>query len=230
MPGVEHTRVTVDTPSGRTEVTVWEPARGTTVTATVVTVHPWATLGGSQANCVGVAHEMASAGLRALSFDIATASAVWGVLTRNGREVRNVASICEWASAKWGGGVVIFGSSAGAPIAGSVLSQVDPNKCRIAAFVGLGYTWGWVSSIAFGGHFGPLLRSTVPKLFIMGDTDEFTSVSTLRSAVRKAAGDINEVEIIQDAGHFELEQPAADRPVSVLALDFLRKFKLAGCG
>ena len=55
------------------------------------------------------------------------------------------------------------------------------------------------------------------------------SMSFFNESFYDGTGDVNEVEIIPEAGHFELEQPAADRPVSIIMLDFLRKFRLAGC-
>jgi uncharacterized protein len=52
---------------------------------------------------------------------------------------------------------------AGAPIAGSAV----PALPCIKAYVGIGYTFGWLASWLFGRHYTAVLQSHVPKLFIM---------------------------------------------------------------
>ena len=44
----------VSTRAGALKVHCWEPDAGITAPLTVVTVHPWAVLGGSEYNCVGI--------------------------------------------------------------------------------------------------------------------------------------------------------------------------------
>ncbi len=244
-------RVEVPTPGGSTRVHVWE--NQSLCAQTVVTVHPWATLGGSEANTVGVARELAASGLRAITFQLAASSALWGILSTHSAEVAQVEAVCKWATDTYGGQLVLFGSSAGAPIAGSVLPRLQTP----VTYIGLGYTFGRFAALGFGRHFGPLLRSDCPKLFIHGENDEFTSVPTLQAsrphqalaracttrgppsdpqpprtraaqaAVAKAAGPVNEVVIERGVGHFELEQPGADQLVAGRIVDFLRELRPA---
>jgi uncharacterized protein len=83
--------------------------------------------------------------------------------------------------------VLIFGYSAGAVIAGSVLERIFPRD-RILGFVAVGYPFGWFASWLFGGiHFKALAERSIGirKLFIQGDSDGFTSSSTLKSKIKK---------------------------------------------
>jgi len=94
---------------------------------------------------------------------------------------------------------VLVGSSAGAAIAGSALDRVT----EAISYVGIGYTFGWFSSLVFGSHYTAVLNSIKPKLFIMGTRDEFTSVAQLESKllyVEKA-----EIQLVKGVNHFQLE-------------------------
>ena len=51
----------VPTPGGTLSVHHWQPARPLAKSVTVVTVHPWATLGGGEHNCIGTARLLAAA-------------------------------------------------------------------------------------------------------------------------------------------------------------------------
>ena len=112
---------------------------------------------------------------------------------------------------------MLFGSSAGAPIAGSALGRVD----SAAALVCVGYTWGWFAGIAFSRHFKPTQRSTKPKLFIQGEADEFTAPSTLRGALAKCQGETNDATVVERVGHFELESPQYDEDVARMTIEWL---------
>jgi len=199
------------------ELTVHEFAPAGTALATVLTVHPWAVLGGGEHNCLGVARELAAAGLRALTFEMRSSSATWGVLSAHRSEIAQVASVGVWASERWEAPLVLFGSSAGAPIAGSAL----PALPQAVAYIAVGYTFGWFATLGFGRHFGSLLRSQVPKFFLMGEKDEFTSQAVLQRTVGKASGEKNDVLIVPGVGHFELEQSTHDSLVAAEALKWL---------
>lgn len=183
----------VQSRAGNLRIHRWEPASPAPLT--VVTVHPWATLGGSEANCVGIAETLARAGLRAVTFNMRSSSMVWGVLSNHSSEVRQVVDVCEWANATFGAPVLLFGSSAGAPQAGSALDQCAcvvgyvrrmvsiPRAvcCCLASFfcepivsrnprrwqASVGYTFGWFAAVGFGRHFDAILRSPKPRLLIM---------------------------------------------------------------
>jgi alpha/beta superfamily hydrolase len=145
----------VDTPAGPIDVRCWAPPSGPVQELVVVTVHPWATLGGSEYNTVGIAKELSAKGVRTLTFNLRASSAVWGVISNHRSEVAQVEAICTWASQRWGHEIILFGSSAGAPIAGTVLPKVEV----VTRYIGVGYTWGWFAAIAFGRHFGSILAS-----------------------------------------------------------------------
>ena len=209
----------VRTSVGTLRVNLWEPMVPAAA-LTIVTVHPWAPLGGSEANTLGVARTFAESGVRALSFDMSSSSMVWGVLTNHGREVKQVTDLCNWAKEQWPtSDVLLFGSSAGSPQAGSVLDRCS----HVVGIACVGYTWGALSSIAFGRHYSSFLKSTKPKLLITGDRDEFTSVSVLESYVTKAHTGTVESVVIKGAGHFELEMPAADGLVVGTVVEWIKQ-------
>ena len=207
----------VPTPGGTLSVHHWQPARQLAKSGTVVTVHPWATLGGGEHNCIGTARLLAAHGVRALSFDMNSSWMIWGIISSQRSEVSQVEAVCDWAQQQWGDPVVLFGSSAGAPIAGSALGRVD----SVAALVCVGYTWGWFAGIAFSRHFKPTQRSTKPKLFIQGEADEFTAPSTLRGALSKCQGETNDATVVERVGHFELESPQYDEDVARMTIEWL---------
>mmetsp|Transcript_2525 Transcript_2525/g.4277 ORF Transcript_2525/g.4277 Transcript_2525/m.4277 type:complete len:234 (-) Transcript_2525:96-797(-) len=186
---------------------------------TILTVHPWAALGGGEHNCVGLARELARASFRVLTFQMLPGSAIWGLLSAHRREVTQVVAVGQWARQRFGLPLVLLGSSAGAPIAGSALEQLGD----VAAFVAIGYTWGSFAALGFGRHFAPTRKSPIPKLFIMGEHDEFSSPQTLQRAVEKMNGPINDKIVVQSVGHFELEQSNWDEYVSNATLGWLQK-------
>ncbi|CAN7038051.1 unnamed protein product [Brassica rapa subsp. trilocularis] len=75
-------------------------------------------------------------------------------------------------------------STAGAPIAGSAVEQVE----QVVGYVSLGYPFGLLAPVLFGRHHKAIFSSPKPKLFVMGTRDGFTSVSQLRKKLKSAAG------------------------------------------
>lgn len=213
----------VQTDNGDVKVHVWEHPNGDPPIGTVVTVHPWSALGGGEHNTVGVARELASrGGLRCLTFQLRGGSSLWGLCTAHKSEVGQVVAVTEWAMSQYGKPIVLLGSSAGAPIGGSAL----PRLPDVFAFVAVGYTFGRFATLGFGRHFGSVLNWEKPKLFIMGENDEFTSPSQLEARVGKAKGKENKAHIVPGVGHFELESPSYDGEVSSIALEWLRSLPL----
>lgn len=147
---------------------------------------------------------------------------VWGVVTAHSKEVDQVVAVCGWVSSRFGGNIVLLGNSAGAPFAGSAVDRVS----SVRGIVLVGYTFGWIASIAFSGHFQRILSSSKPKLFIMGDTDEFTTVSQLRAMVRKCRGSVNDIQIFDGVSHFQLESPAFDSDIASHVSKWLAKIDL----
>ena len=209
----------VPTRAGTLRVHAWEPVVQAAA-LTIVTVHPWAPLGGSEYNTRGIAAEFAHSGIRALSFDMSSSSMVWGVLSNHAREVKQIGDVCDWAKHQWPeSSIILFGSSAGSPQAGSVL----PLNEHVVGLACVGYTFGWFAAIAFGRHFGAFLTSAKPKLLITGDADEFTSEATLNKYVGKARPGSVESIVVRGVGHFELEMPEYDSTVASYVLDWIEK-------
>lgn len=88
-------------------------------------------------------------------------------------EVSDVVAAAKWGSKELDLDTVIVGSSAGAPIAGSALADIP----RCIGYVGIGYTFGKMAGILFGSHYSKVDQVDVPKLFIMGTKDGFTTVN-----------------------------------------------------
>lgn len=65
------------------------------------------------------------------------------------KEVQDVLSVADWMYRELNQNIIIIGSSAGAPIAGSAV----PERSYIHAFVAIGYTFGRLASLLFGSHF-----------------------------------------------------------------------------
>ena len=150
------------------------PAQHADAAAAVVCVlvHPWGYLGGSQANMLPYAHQLAgSHGLECLLFNLRGVGDSGGRATlRCADEVDDVIGACEWVEANRAKHIVLVGASAGAAVAGSALDQVPAAKGLVA----IGYTFGWCSSLVLGAHYAAVLASPKPKCFIMGTSDGFT--------------------------------------------------------
>jgi len=209
----------VPSPSGSLEVHEWV-GMADTASFLVVTVHPWATLGGGEHNTAGLAEALAcTSGARAFTFQMRSGSGLWGLLSAHRAEVSQVRAVCNWACARFPEEpLVLLGSSAGGPIAGSALERLP----SAAAFVAIGYTWGNFAALGFGRHFGPLRRASVPKLFMQGELDEFTAPATLERSAARCSGGTNDVLVIAGVGHFELEQPGYDKEVTRAVLEWLQ--------
>lgn len=105
--------------------------------------------------------------------------------------------------------------TAGAPIAGSAIDQVD----TVRGYVGLGYPFGILASILFGRHNKAILTSQKPKLFVMGTRDGFTSVKQLENKLKNSTGRTEKI-LIPNAGHFEMEGPAYDEEMVRHCIEF----------
>ena len=120
-------------------------------------------------------------------------------------------------------------------MAGSTVAQLmkqqqqqTNNNSKILAYVAVGYTFGKFASLGFGRHFSSVVTSSLPKLFIMGEGDEFTSADQLEKMVHKMrANGTVDVEIVANVGHFELESPSYDRLVANVVLNWLHKVGVA---
>ena len=258
-PKISTHNVTSD--SRKIEVHVFEPPTTTNnedsceITGTIVTVHPWAALGGGEHNTIGIARYITAQSeskrkWRVITFKLRSGTAVWGILSNHGYEVQQIVDVSKWAMESYGP-VVLLGSSAGAPMAGSAMQQLinlgstENNKHFLHGYIAVGYTFGNFASLAFGRHFSSVVTtggkksicgtdstaSTTdvvkmpPKLFIMGEKDEFTSVSQLEQVVARMKSNCSpgrvDTHIVPDVGHFQLESPTYDPFVSKVIIEWL---------
>ncbi len=210
---------------------LWTPRTDDHQSLVCVFVHPWAKLGGSSANTEPFAEMLATHhGIQCLTFDLRGVGKSTGNSTyKCFREIEDVLGACDFASKSLNKDVghdclqfihiqiILVGTSAGAAIAGSCLSE----SSNIRAYVGIGYTFGYLSSWIFGGHFGAIMKSVKPKLFIMGSEDEFTSVEQLQARISTMMS--ARCEIINGVHHFELEKTLFVREVTEIITEFIRK-------
>ncbi|XVF04612.1 hypothetical protein REPUB_Repub05bG0099300 [Reevesia pubescens] len=210
---------TVDTPDGIQLMTrVFKPKEEIKDNIVIVLVHPYSILGGRQALLKGIASGLADKGYRAVTFDMRGVGRSSGRASLTGfTEVKDVIAVCNWVSQNLSSDkILLVGSSAGAPIAGSAVDQVK----QVVGYVSLGYPFGMIASILFGRHQKAILQSPKPKLFVMGTRDGFTSVKQLMNKLNSAAGQ-NETYLIEGVSHFEMEGPAYDAQMVNLILEFI---------
>ncbi|KAL0346286.1 UNVERIFIED_CONTAM: hypothetical protein Sradi_4459900 [Sesamum radiatum] len=184
----------------------------------VVLVHPYSVLGGFQGLMRGIARGLADRGLTAVTFDMRGVGKSTGRASLTGfAEVDDVVSVCKWACLNLSAQrILLVGSSAGAPIAGSAVDQID----EVVGYVSLGYPFGLTASILFGRHHKAILQSPKPKLFVMGTRDGFTSVSQLKNKLKTAAGR-TQTHLIEGVSHFQMEGPAYDGQMVNLITEFI---------
>mmetsp|Transcript_7611 Transcript_7611/g.13432 ORF Transcript_7611/g.13432 Transcript_7611/m.13432 type:complete len:257 (+) Transcript_7611:127-897(+) len=241
------THTITSTSAGAIDLHIFEHndlAAGASIKGTIVTVHPWSALGGGEHNTIGIASHIthatgqkdASSGgqWRVITFTLKSSGAVWGICSNHSYEVQQTVDVVNWVSEKYDSSkIVLFGSSAGAPIAGSAMAKLlkQENGKSISAYIAVGYTFGNFASLGFGRHFSSVVgssstdgRDLPPKLFIMGEKDEFTSVDQLKKMAQRmqAHGQVD-VETVAGVGHFELESSTYDPMVAELVLGWINK-------
>lgn len=189
----------------------------------IVLVHPYTILGGFQGLLRGIAAGLAEKGYRAVTFDMRGAGRSSGRPSLTGfAEIQDVIAVCKWVSDTLSpDGIVLVGSSAGAPIAGSAVDKID----QVVGYASLGYPFGLTASILFGRHHEAILRSEKPKLFVMGTKDGFTSVKQLQNKLKSAAGRV-ETHLIEGVGHFQMEGPAYDAQMVDLISTFVQSLQV----
>ncbi|XP_074321371.1 uncharacterized protein LOC141657881 [Silene latifolia] len=185
----------------------------------VVLVHPYSILGGSQGLLRGLATGLANAGYLSVTFDMRGVGRSTGSKSITGfAEVKDVITVCNWVSQNLSvPNILLVGSSAGAPIAGSAVDEIK----EVVGYVSIGYPFGLLASVLFGRHHKAILQSPKPKLFIMGTHDGFTTVNQLKKKLSSASGRV-ETHLIQGAGHFQMEGPDFDAQMTNLIVEFVR--------
>ncbi|KAG4908721.1 hypothetical protein AAZX31_20G231900 [Glycine max] len=199
---------------------VFKPDAGTEADGKlgIVLVHPYSILGGCQGLLKGIASGLALNGYTAVTFDMRGVGKSTGRASLTGfSEVKDVVAVCNWLSNTFSlPRILLLGSSAGAPIAGSAVDQIE----QVIGYVSIGYPFGMTASILFGRHHKAILQSPKPKLFIMGTQDGFTSVKQLRNKLNSAAGRV-ETHLIDGVGHFQMEGPGYDAEMVDLIIKFI---------
>lgn len=257
MPKPTISTHTVNTSFGASDIRVFEPSSDHIIHGTVVTVHPWSFLGGGQHNTIGIARGISTKGWRVITFTLKSmplylGGAIGGILFRHYHEVNHITEVVEWAFKQYHKNndvisdkhMVLLGSSAGAPFAGSAMAKIQQQQqAKISAFIAVGYTFGNLASLGFGRHFHSVVGNSAsnfcgsssssakeddevpPKLFIMGENDEFTSVDQLEGMVaRMKSANPNcrvDVDIVKSVGHFQLESPSYDPVVAEKVVQWL---------
>ncbi|XP_057508907.1 uncharacterized protein LOC130791685 [Actinidia eriantha] len=185
----------------------------------IVLVHPYSVLGGCQGLMKGIARGLSNGGFPSITFDMRGVGRSTGRPSLTGSsEIRDVISVCKWVCQNLSANrILLVGSSAGAPIAGSAVDQIE----EVVGYVSLGYPFGLTASILFGGHHKAILQSPKPKLFVMGTRDGFTSVKQLENKLKSAAGRV-ETHLIEGVSHFQMEGPAYDAQMVALITEFIR--------
>jgi len=185
---------------------------------TLLFVHQYSLLGGNMSLMMGMGRRLHALGYNCVVFNCRGVGRSLGTATLTGRkEVQDVLSVVEWIHRHLKQNIIVIGSSAGAPIAGSTVRE----RPYIHGFIAIGYTFGRLCSILFGSHYKAILTCDKPKLFIMGSKDGFTSERQLRNRISHAHGSKNSIEIISNVGHFELEDRYFDEHISVLIHNFI---------
>jgi uncharacterized protein len=184
----------------------------------LVFIHQWGILGGSADLMEGIARQAAALGADSITFDLRGVgeSTGWKSWT-NSAEARDAAAVIAYVEKTLKRSVFLFGSSAGAPVAGYLLDS----SSAVLGGVFVGYVWGCLTSIVFGWAYRAIAQSTKTKLFVVGDRDEFTSLAQYESRISALAGDKNEMRLISGKNHFEIEGPQYDQTVAKWAIDFI---------
>lgn len=210
---------TVDSSDGvKLNTRIFKPKDEIRDSLVIVLVHPYSILGGCQGLLKGIASGLAGKGYRAVTFDMRGVGRSTGKASLTGfSEVKDVIAVCKWVCENLSSErILLVGSSAGSPIAGSAVDEIE----QVVGYVSLGYPFGMMASILFGRHHKAILHSPKPKLFVMGTRDGFTSVKQLKNKLRTAAGR-TETHLIEGVSHFEMEGPAYDAQMVNLILEFI---------
>eukprot|EP00929_Paragymnodinium_shiwhaense_P048503 TRINITY_DN24519_c0_g1_i1.p1 TRINITY_DN24519_c0_g1~~TRINITY_DN24519_c0_g1_i1.p1 ORF type:complete len:223 (+),score=15.42 TRINITY_DN24519_c0_g1_i1:94-762(+) len=181
----------------------------------VVCSHPATKFGGQGGMMAGIARELAArCGLDSVWFDHRGAGQSSGSSTWTGwEEVEDCVAVC----GSFGRPCVIVGSSGLAPAAGTAAARIE----RALGYVGIGYTCGVLCSILWRGHYRELAQSKIPKLFIHASKDEHTSPAQVEGWFSGSAG--FQLRVVDNVGHYELEQPRWDSFVADCIAEFVFK-------
>jgi len=165
-----------------------------------VVCHPMPLLGGNLHNnvVVSIAKGLNSLGITTLRFNMrgvgnSTGKGSW----RGGAEREDTLACCKYLLAVGSiRKVLLVGYSYGSAIASSVVNDMD----EIIGYVSISYPFGPLTLMLLG----PLLdkaKTNKPKLFIIGDRDNFTGVAKFKKRVEEFP-EPKATKIVEDVDHF----------------------------
>jgi uncharacterized protein len=188
-----------------------------------VLTHPHPKLGGDLRNNVvqQVALSLHQIGVATICFNTrgvgrSTGSSTW----RGISEREDVKAVIAFAKTLAGvSKVALVAYSFGAAVGLSVSEELVAAR-KLDAVIALGYPKGFFASFIFSSHY-PLIdpQGGIPKLFVLGDSDDFTSVSTM-NALFEGVSEPKELVIVPGADHFCFGQESL---ISQPVVDFFRK-------
>jgi len=185
-------------------------------------VHQYAQMGGQGALMEGMAAESLNYGFSALTFDLRGAGESEGTCTfTNQAELADVCAAIDFLVEKTSRDIFLIGSSGGAPLAGAALEH----SRRVLGAAMIGYVWGWWASWLFGWAYPALTQSLKPKLFVVGDKDEFTSLAQYEERVPALPG-VAEMKLIRGKNHFEIEASCYDKQIVLWLHEFMQTHQL----
>jgi alpha/beta superfamily hydrolase len=98
--------------------------------------------------------------------------------------------------------ILLCAYSFGAAVGLSTLSMNPTLADAVAIF---GYPKGWLASVLFSAHYSHVdVKGGIPKLYVLGNQDDFTSVDTMKSLVEQVS-EPKELRIVQGE-HFFFER------------------------
>ena len=163
---------------------LWTPNTTNTNPAypVVLFVHQYTKMGGSGQLMEGMARKAARSGYSAVTFDLRGAGRSAGSCSfTNFAELDDVKAVIDHIATEMQRDVFIVGSSGGAALAGSALDYSE----RVKGGMLIGYTWGWWASFLFGWAFTAIESSSKPKIFVVGDRDQFTGMDLYEDKISK---------------------------------------------
>lgn len=195
---------------GRLSYIISRPATSPTEWCAVLT-HPHPKMGGDKENNVVLAlqRSLNSIGITTVRFDFRGVGQSQGWCTWRGIEERkDVEAVLKFTKSEVAGisKVALIAYSFGAAVGWSV-SEMLARDGLIHACVAVGYPKGFWASFLFSQHYALVdPKAAIPKLFVIGDRDEFSSADGLRTFVEQNVSDPKQVVVVPGADHFVFNQ------------------------
>jgi hypothetical protein len=86
--------------------------------------------------------------------------------------------------------------------------------------------WGYWASWLFGWAYESIQNCSKPKLFVVGDKDEFTTMAQYEYRMNSLQGSVNFIKVIEGKNHFEIESVIFDSTVIGWMDAFIKSYVL----